>query len=104
MHERNPELTLAEEVALTEERLHLLEGIASALEDLAAVIEAVTRAEDADAAREALRARFGFSALQATAVLDQQYRRATRRDRERAAEACQELRDHLDSLKRTPVE
>ena len=58
------------ELTQKEARLHILEGYLIALDNLDAVIELIRASRDRDSAREALIERFGFSAIQASAILD----------------------------------
>ena len=62
------------------------------------LLEVVVAAEDPDTAISGLRHRFGLSEVQAVAVLDLQFRRATRRDRGRLEEGRQEVLEELRRL------
>ncbi len=70
------------------ERAHVLEGYLIALDNLDEVIALIRSAEDTDAAREQLMARFELSEIQAQAILDLRLRQLTglerKRDRGRA--------------------
>lgn len=56
-------------------RLHILEGLRIALENLDAVIQIIRQSPDAETAKERLIKRFKLSELQAQAILDMQLRR-----------------------------
>ncbi len=58
------------ELAQKEARLHILEGYLIALDHLDEVIELIRASRDRESAREALVSRFGFSVIQASAILD----------------------------------
>ena len=60
-----------------EERLHILEGLRIALDNLDAVITLIRNANDPKAAKEGLVASFGLSDLQAQAILDMRLQRLT---------------------------
>ena len=66
--------------------------------DPQAVLQMGFDADDSDAARAALQERFDIDELQATALMDAQFRRATRRDREKIEHSRTELLDHLRYL------
>jgi len=54
----------------TKERIHILEGLAKALDRIDAVIETIKKSADRDAAHANLKKKFGFSDIQATAILE----------------------------------
>lgn len=99
MPSHNDEVALAEEIRGAEERLHIHDGLTRALEDPHAVLDVVASAADAAGAVSALRDRFDLDEVQALAVMDLQFRRATRRDRRMIERSRQEAADHLASLR-----
>lgn len=99
MPSRNYELPLADEIRQTEEQLHIYDGVARAVGEPNEILDIILQAEDPDAASAALQNRFGLDPIQATAVMDLQFRRATRRDRRRIDDRRRELRDHAAFLK-----
>ena len=66
-----------------EERLHILEGLRIALDNLDAVITLIRNAHDPKAAKEGLMASFGLSDLQAQAILDMRLQRLTGLERDK---------------------
>jgi len=58
------------DLARTRERIHILEGLAKALDHIDAVIETIKRSADRDAAHANIKKKFGFSDIQATAILE----------------------------------
>lgn len=98
MNSRSEDFPLAVEIQRTEESLHLYIGLVQALEKPQALLDAVLHAEDDDAALTALSDRFGLDKVQARAVLDLQFLRATNRGRQRIEQRRQELADRLTYL------
>jgi DNA gyrase subunit A len=82
------------ELRQREARLHILEGLLVALEDLDAVIELIRGSRDPDAAREGLMEKFGLSQIQAQAILDLRLQRLT------ALESDKIKQEHADTLER----
>ncbi len=72
-------------------RAHILEGLRIALQFLDEVIAIIRGAQSADAARDALMARFGLTEVQAQAILDMQLRRLAALERQKIEEEYQEL-------------
>lgn len=60
----------------------LLRALSEALEDPQAFLAVILASEDREAAMAALQDRYGWDEVQAMAVLDMQFRRATRADRD----------------------
>ena len=69
-----------------EERLHILEGLRIALDNLDAVITLIRESPDPRAAREGLMASFGLSEVQAQAILDMRLQRLTGLERDKIIE------------------
>ena len=69
-----------------EERLHVLEGLKIALDNLDAVITLIREAPDPRAAREGLMANFGLSEVQAQAILEMRLQRLTGLERDKIIE------------------
>jgi len=76
-----------------EERLHILEGLKIAVENLDVAIGIIRSAEDPATARDGLMTRLGLSQLQAQAVLDMRLQRLTGLEREKIIE------EHAETLK-----
>ena len=77
-----------------EARLHILDGLAIALDNLDAVIELIRAAKDAATAREQLCARFDLSEIQAQAILDMRLQRLTGLERDKIRD------EHAETVRR----
>jgi DNA gyrase subunit A len=75
-----------------EERLHILEGLRIALDNLDAVITLIRNANDPKAAKEGLVTSFGLSELQAQAILDMRLQRLTGLERDKI------LQEHKETV------
>ena len=75
-----------------EERLHILEGLRIALDNLDAVISLIRNASDPKAAKEGLVSSFGLSELQAQAILDMRLQRLTGLERDKI------LQEHKETV------
>ena len=75
-----------------EERLHILEGLRIALDNLDAVITLIRNANDPKAAKEGLVASFGLSEVQAQAILDMRLQRLTGLERDKI------LQEHKETV------
>lgn len=82
------------------ERLHIIEGLLIALDNLDEVIALIRAAASAAVAREQLMERFAMSERQATAVLDMQLRRLAQLEQHKLVEEAQGLRDLVARLQR----
>ncbi len=69
------------ELKQAEARLHVLEGLLIALNNLDAVIKLIRASADAEAARSGLMSQFGLTQIQAQAILDLTLRRLTSLER-----------------------
>ena len=87
------------ELRKAEERAHLLEGFVIALDHLDAVIELIRRSENPAAAREGLIATYGFTPIQAQAVLDLQLQRLTGMEREKIVTEYEEIKARIEELR-----
>jgi DNA gyrase subunit A len=81
-----------------EARAHILEGFATLLDSLDEAIALIRAAEDANAAREGLMARFGLSDRQARAILEMRLRALTAMERQRVMDELAELRARIADL------
>jgi DNA gyrase subunit A len=66
-----------------EEKLHILEGLKKAVENMDTVVSIIRKAENPDAARVALMAEFEFSERQASAILEMRLARLTALERDK---------------------
>ena len=85
---------LAERIRQVEDRLHVISALATALDDPVAVLQVLLDCDGEAEARSVLHERYGFDAIQASAVTDLQFRRAIGRQRAGVIDE----RDHLSSL------
>ena len=82
-----------------EERAHILEGLKLALDRLDEVIETIRRSKTPAEAKEALRLRFGFSEVQAQAILDMRLQRLTGLERQKIVAEYEEMLKLIERLR-----
>jgi DNA gyrase subunit A len=82
-----------------EERLHILEGLRIALDNLDAVITLIRNANDPKTAKEGLMASFGLSNLQAQAILDMRLQRLTGLERDKILQEHKETVELIGKLR-----
>jgi len=80
-------------------RAHILEGLKKALDQIDAVIKTIRASKEAKAAQVALMSSFGFSELQATAILEMRLQRLTGLERDKIELELGELTKTIDWLK-----
>lgn len=95
---RNEGLSLVDEIRQTEDRLRIYEALTQALSEPHAVLDVLLHADDTVAAVGALRERFGFDEIQATAVTELQFRRVTPAEQGKIRDGRDELRERLSYL------
>jgi DNA gyrase subunit A len=84
-----------------EARLHIVEGLVKALDMIDAIVKTIRASKDRAAARDALmRARFGFSEIQANHILDMPLGRLTQLGRDELAAELAELQATIKQLRR----
>ena len=101
MPSRNHELPLHAELERTREETSLYDAIAVAVRDPHAILDVLLQAEGPEEARSLLQARFGFTEIQARAVLDLQFFRVSQVARKRIEDHREELvahRAYLENL------
>jgi DNA gyrase subunit A len=81
-----------------EEKLHILEGLMIAVDNLDEVIELIRNSSDPDVARTRLMERFELSEIQAQAILDMRLQRLTGLEREKIAAEFRETKKLIESL------
>ncbi len=86
------------ELAKARARIHILDGLLVALENIDAVIQTIKESPDADQARERLMKRFKLSEVQAQAILDMQLRRLAALERWKIEEEHKQVKAHIDYL------
>ena len=83
-----------------EERLHIIEGLLKALDNIDEVIATIKASANVGEARANLMERFGFSEKQAQAILDMRLQRLTGLEREKLQNEAQELMAKVEYYKR----
>jgi len=86
------------ELAKARARIHILDGLLIALENIDAVIETIKKSEDVDKAKAALIKKFNLSEIQAQAILDMQLRRLAALERWKIEEEHKEVQAQIDYL------
>lgn len=79
-------------------RAHILEGLKIALDNLDEVIKTIRESATQEVAKTNLISRFGFSDIQATAILDMQLRRLAALEREKIQKEYEEIKKLIDKL------
>ncbi|MCP3176189.1 MAG: DNA gyrase subunit A [Desulfuromonadales bacterium] len=87
------------ELKKAEARAHILEGFKIALDNLDEVIEIIKTSMNSPEAKERLMARFGFSDIQAQAILDMRLHRLTGLEREKILEEYRNILALIARLK-----
>jgi DNA gyrase subunit A len=87
------------ELREAEKRLHILEGLKIALDNLDAVIELIKKSASPQVARERLGERFALSEIQAQAILDMKLQRLTGLEREKILEEHRQVALEIARLK-----
>jgi DNA gyrase subunit A len=88
------------ELRQAEARLHVLEGLRIALQNLDAVIKLIRAAKDAETARNELMDRFRLSQIQAQAILDMTLRRLTGLERTKIEDEHREVTANIARFRR----
>ncbi|MEE9281027.1 MAG: DNA topoisomerase (ATP-hydrolyzing), partial [Myxococcota bacterium] len=89
----------AHDLRQAEERAHILEGFAHALDNLDAVIALIRQSENPAAARAGLREHFELSERQAQTILELRLQRLTAMERQRILDELVEIRGRIEELK-----
>ncbi len=84
------------ELDQAEKRVHILEGLLVALDNLDAVIKLIRGSQTPDIAKDGLMKQFGLSEIQAKAILDMRLQRLTGLEREKIREEYQELQRMIE--------
>jgi len=87
------------ELRKAEERVHILEGLKIALDNLDAVITLIRRSQSPDEARVGLIRQFALTEIQASAILDMRLQRLTQLERAKLVEEYQEVLKQIEYLK-----
>ncbi|MEE9281371.1 MAG: DNA gyrase C-terminal beta-propeller domain-containing protein, partial [Myxococcota bacterium] len=89
----------AHDLRQAEDRAHILEGFAHALDNLDAVIALIRQSENPAAARAGLREQFELSERQAQTILELRLQRLTAMERQRILDELAEIRGRIEELK-----
>jgi len=79
-------------------RIHILEGYLKALDHLDEVIKTIRASKDTDEAKRNLISKFGFSEIQAVAILDMQLRKLSALERQKIQDEYDELMKRINVL------
>ncbi|MXW99424.1 MAG: DNA topoisomerase 4 subunit A [Acidimicrobiaceae bacterium] len=82
-----------------DERLHIVEGLIAALDNIDDVVALIRGSRDATEARAGLMGRFGLTEVQATHILDMALRRLTALEREKLDAEAETLRADISDFK-----
>lgn len=82
-----------------EKRSHVLEGFRIALENIDRIIKLVRASKDANEAKEALIEKYGFSEIQAKAIMDMKLQRLTGLEREKVEQEYRMLAEKIKEFK-----
>jgi DNA gyrase subunit A len=80
------------------EKEHILEGLATALDNLDAIVQLIRNAEDPASARDGLMTEFGLTEIQAKAILEMRLQRLTGLERQKIIEDLEETRNRIKDL------
>jgi len=86
------------ELAKARARIHILDGLLIALENIDAVIQTIKESPDVEQAKERLMKRFELSEIQAQAILDMQLRRLAALERWKIEEEHKEVKAQIEYL------
>ena len=87
------------ELEKAEARVHILEGLKIALDNIDAVIKLIRESKSDVEAKEGLMSRFGLSEIQAEAILEMRLRRLTALEKEKIESELAELLKKIEELK-----
>ncbi len=82
-----------------EKRLHIVEGLKIAIDNIDAVIKLIRNSENVDVAREGLMTKFKLSQIQANAILDMRLQRLTALEISKLEEEIRELKKFIKHCK-----
>ena len=86
------------DLAKARARIHILDGLLVALENIDAVIQTIKESPDVEQAKENLMKRFKLSEVQAQAILDMQLRRLAALERWKLEEEHKQVKEQIDYL------
>jgi DNA gyrase subunit A len=86
------------ELKKAEARAHILEGLKKAIDNLDAVIALIRKSKSTPEAREGLTSKFGFSEVQAKAILEMQLQKLTGLERQKLLDEYKEVIQRIAEL------
>lgn len=86
------------ELLQAQKRLHILEGLLIAIDNLDEIVQLIRSTSDRDQAKKALMERYSLSEIQANAILDLRLYRLTGLERDKIKAEHKEVSDKIDSL------
>ena len=86
------------ELAKARARIHILDGLLIALENIDAVVQTIKESPDVEQAKERLMKRFELSEIQAQAILDMQLRRLAALERSKIEDEHKQIKEQIDYL------
>ena len=89
------------ELNKAQERMHILEGLTKALDNLDAVLSLIRNSKETSQARLGLMESFELSSRQAQAILDLRLQKLTGLEREKIVQEWQTLKKHIQHIKNT---
>jgi DNA gyrase subunit A len=92
------EWTPQDRLRFARDREHVVSAVVRGISEWRRVLERVESSATPDEARQALMRAFGFTQVQAMAVMDMQFRRISRLDRERLEAELEEVRQEIEEL------
>jgi DNA gyrase subunit A len=93
------------ELEKAQKRIHILEGLRIALDNLDAVVKTIRESNDAETARSQLMQKFSLSEVQAQAILEMQLRRLAALERQKIEDEYKEVKEtiaYLEDLLASP--
>lgn len=88
------------ELKKAEARSHILQGLQKALDQIDEVVATIKTSKEANAAKKALEDKFGFSPIQAKAILEMRLQRLTGLERNKIQEELVQLEKRIQELKK----
>lgn len=79
-------------------RAHILEGLLKALDHIDEIIQTIKKSPDSETAKTNLMDKFGFTEIQAQAILDMQLRKLAALERQKIQDEYDELMKRIDTL------
>lgn len=87
------------ELKKAEERLHILEGLKTALKNIEAVVQLIKKSASANDAKSKLVKSYNLTEIQAQAILDMKLQRLTSLEQDKILREIKELKERIEDLK-----